>query len=319
MGFHAVYTVASYQSVGWAFYQFLTDVSNDVTQIVNDGTMAVWMDLTETNSDHDSAPGNFGWGTPTKADAFGDGSFIVAEPQFDNASGARRWQVKIERDVNEWYVTCSPNEGFSTSTEDFGSQPLTPKTQWWNITPAGSDELYLSSTDDGTWENSNGTQKYGYLRAIAKDASSPTNVLYAFYAGGYIPFDEEYDLDPFVMLAREPRVENNANSNSWGYGTAGSSCLSRAPWENGQAVSSMVSAGYAFLSCNWTLQHSQRSQTRAGDEVEAQVYVHLTDYAALGYFHPNTMVGVSDGITNWTVNATADRISIQDLSHSWEP
>ena len=81
----------------------------------------------------------------------------------------------------------------------------------------------------------------------------------------------------------------------------------------------MVSAGYAYIACNERVQHTQWSQTRTGDEVELQVYVHCADGEwCLGYFHPNTMVGVSDGIGNWETRDSA-RIVVQDLSHSWAP
>jgi hypothetical protein len=312
--FHQLTAISTVQDVGWALYNFLTNGSQTALQIVNDGTEAVYIDTGETNSSAN------GYGTPTSADAFGPNSFIVVEPTFDNASGARRWQAKIERIgfTSDWGVTCSPNGGFSTSSSDFGSEPITHTPDWLETTPAASDNLYLSSSDLDTWTDpdTGATVKYGYLRILFDDASS-SSVLDGLYCGGYIPFDKTNDKDPFVMLAGYPRIEQNATASTWGLRT--SSTRGRAPLENGQAISSMVSNGYAFIACNRHVQHNNKSQTRNGDEAELQVFVHMADGTCLGYFGDNTMKGCSDAIADWTVNNAGTRIAVEDLAHSWAP
>jgi hypothetical protein len=283
--FHQSYVTTTVGEMGWAMYQFLTDGSQTAMQIVNDGTLAVY--------------NGSSYAVPTGPSDFSTtGSFIVVEPTFDNPSGARRWQAKITKTgASQWSIEGSPNGGFSTGTSNFGSEPVTGDQLWFtDISPTLSDQLYISSDDSDTWDS--GTKKYGWFRVIFRDQSAGTgNVAYTFYVGGYIPFDVANDVDPFVMLARQPKLwETFADEFSWGF-----------------------SAGYAFIASNAV--HSVaafgRSATRNGTQVELQVFVHGITNWCLGYFGENTMIALGEDVTNWSANTAGTRISVNNLGMAW--
>jgi hypothetical protein len=302
--FHQSYVTAANDDILWAIYQFLTDGSQTVMQIVNDGTLAVNNGSTYI--------------VPTQASDLPVNSFIVVEPTFDNPSGARRWQAKITRSLAaRWNIEGSPNGGFSTSSSTFGANPTTGDQQWQGAGVQAGDTLYLSSDDSDTYDG--GTKKYGWFRALQRDMSTgAARVEEAFYTGGYIPFDVAADTDPYLMLAGTPLMGDAGFGvpYSWGNGI-NTTCPNRAPLENGAAVSSMVSAGYAYVAANQEVNDHFLSKTRVGVQVELQIFVHTQNSECLGYLGENTMVGIAEDITNWTTNTGATRLSVNDFGMAW--
>lgn len=309
--FHQIYPATSLGELMWGVYQFLVNPSQTVMQVVNDGTPAVF--------------NGTGYVTPTgAADFAATGSFIVCEPTFANPSGLRRWQVKMTRTAA---ITLSsegsPNGGFSTGTSTFGSQPTTGNLQWMGGTlgtsPAAGDTLYLSSDDSDTYDG--GTKKYGWFRGLFRDLSLGLGIVQdGFYYGGYIPFDVANDTDPFILLGQKPWIGGGgsavADYTSWG-NLANTNSICRTPVENGLAIASMVSAGYAGLSANRLANVSNMSKTRNSTQVEMQVFIHTVNSQCLGYFGENTMVAVADDITNWSMNTGATRLKVNSFGHSW--
>jgi hypothetical protein len=250
--FHQQVAVNSTKSMMWALYQFITNGSQNVVNLVVDNTFtAVFIDPTETNTPIDGGGGQYA--TPTNEDAFSIGSFIVIEVAFANPGG-RTWQAKLERvsSTTTLGYEGSPNGGFTIAsvssglTDSFVGEPTTGMINWFTALPAGGDQFYLSSSDLDTY---GAGAKYGYLRALFYD-SSGLDVNWGFYVGGYVPFDETNDTDPFLMLGGRPQMSDTGTSGSaiyWGR-IPTSSNLNRLPLENGQAVQSMVSNGYCCVS-----------------------------------------------------------------------
>ena len=206
--------------------------TKEVLTITDDDTMTMDSAYSNTKSgetatlDHPSGGVEYvvsrgTYATPSSANAFGDGSFMVIEVQF-NSPGGRKWQAKISRDSNtNVRVEGTPNGGFTIDTDNngyfdgFGSNPTSGAQAACNFAPAAGDQLYISSSDQDDYDS--GSAKYGWLRVIMEDVGSA--YCHGFYVGGYIPFDVTNNTDPFVYLGYVPRMSDTTTSggaNFWG-------------------------------------------------------------------------------------------------------
>jgi len=311
--YHKSYPVSTVRDLMFSVFTHVEHASNDVVSWVSDGNIAVWIHGAGTNGTADT------WwdGIVTlTADHFGAGSFMVFEVDFANPGG-RKWQGKVYESTSiNIVVEGSPNGGFSTTTSDFGSEPTTGVLNaLTSLTVGGGDEIYISVCDLDTYDA--GAKKYGYLRAIWKDASSPTTPR-GFYFGGYSPSNVVGDTDPFVVLYHFPTINNNLTA-GWGYSGASAGSLGgRAPVEDGLATTSLVGAN-AFIAGSYPVNYLSYSQTRSGVEVEVQVTVHQQIGHLLGYFGPYTMRAVASAVGTFQVNNSGTRLAINDLAHRWVP
>lgn len=316
--FHQQVTVASSADMMLALYNFAVHASQTVVSLVtNGGFTALWVNDAESGG----APDLYKTSVLTSA-AFGNNSFMVLEVDFANPGG-RKWQVKITRvSTTSISIEASPNGGWtiasavSGATDSFVGQPTTGALALFGagfLLGAG-DSVYLSSADLDTYGIAN---KYGWLRCIVYDSSGST-VPWAFYVGGYIPFDETNDTDPFVALVGAPQL--NLGSQTWSFTTVGGSNRNRVPSENGLAVTSLVASGYAVAYSNYAVVVDDKCLTRAGANVEAQVFIHdIGASTCLGYFGVNTMVGISDTVSLLTISTASPRIAVNNFGMRWNP
>jgi hypothetical protein len=300
------------------------------------------LDHPSSQETYDIYYGPAGFSTPTSADAFGEGSYIVVEYQFNYPSGSRKWQVQIIRDfigkstpvsTTGMRVRASPNGGFTIAAEtsgsldaDFGSEPTTGQRLWHDTTAvfAADDQLYLSVSDNETYDG--GTKKYGYLRCFHYDASADASDS-AFYVGGYIPFDIANNTEPFVLLAGRPQISDATNSganNFWGNFYLQTVLITgqqgRAPLEDGQCVTDMDANGFAALMGSSQITESSNSQTRSGQEVECMLYIiAIGTRRALGYVGENTMTGISSNVNNLQAKSGSTRINVNNIMMHWNP
>ena len=318
--FNKRYPVNSTAEVMHSIYKFVGHSSQDVVGFVEDsGQVAVWADFEESNG----APDRY-MTAITSSQAFGGTDcFMVLEVQFANPGG-RKWQVKIRRSsTTSIWVTGSPNGGWtiasatSGGSDSFGAEPTTGDRLWHNVTPV-LDTLFLSSNDADTYDVSD---KYGYIRAILWDQSA-TAPTHGFYVGGYIPFDTTNDTDPFLLLAGVPAFSRTTGGSTdwWGYVGTGGNNENRIPRENGIAVLSMASSGYAAITGPPYFEVTDRARTRRGhQEMTALLFVHgISPSVCVGTLGEETMTAISAGIKDLSINASDDRMAINNLGIRWE-
>jgi len=316
--FHQQVAVSSSADMMLALYNFVAHPSQNVVSfVVNGGFTALWVD----NAELGGAPNLYKTSVST-AGAFGNNSFMVLEVDFANPGG-RKWQVKITR-ISTILVSveASPNGGWtiasavSGATDSFVGQPTTGALALFSsgFLLGSGDQVLLSSADLDTYGIAN---KYGWLRGVIYD-SSASAVPWAFYVGGYIPFDETNDTDPFVVLVGSPQL--NIGAQTWSFTSTGTSNRNRVPSENGLAVTSLVASGYAAAYSNYALVVDDKCLTRVGANVEAQVFVHdIGASQCVGYFGENTMVGISDTVSLLTVSTASPRIAVNNFGMRWNP
>ena len=316
--FHKKYHVNSTAEIMYAIYKFVLDNDQGVVDFVVDtGETALWVD----KAGDDGAPDQYVTSV-SSAHAFGGvNSFMVLDVQF-NSPGGRAWQVKILRSSTFVIsVEGSPNGGWSIAsatsgaTDSFVGEPTTGARTWLSNTPsAAGDHLYLSSNDADVY---GAGDKYGYLRAIFYDQSADT-LAWGFYAGGYLPFDEVNDTDPFLLLAGVPRFGNGTDY--WGSTSTGSSNENRIPVENGLATTSMAATGYATIVGPPYMGDPDESRTRNGGlGMTAPLFVHgISPSVCVGTLGAETMVAISEGTPDLTTNATHDRMVVNNLGIRWE-
>jgi len=317
--FHQQVAIGSSADLMLALYHFTVHASQTVVSLVtNGGFTALWVDSAEGGG----APDLYKTSVAT-AGAFGNNSFMVLEVNFANPGG-RKWQVKITRvSTTVINIEASPNGGWviasavSGATDSFVGQPTTGALALFGgsgLLLGAGDQVYLSSADLDTYGIAN---KYGWIRGVIYDSSGST-VPWAFYVGGYIPFDETNDTDPFVVLVGAPQL--NIGSQTWSNTSTGATNRNRVPSENGLAVTSLVASGYAAAYSNYALVVDDKCLTRAGTNVEMQVFVHdIGTSQCLGYFGENTMVGISDTVSLLTVSTASPRIAVNNFGMRWNP
>jgi len=225
-------------STGWA--------SAGITIVDDGGTPAVSL--------NGSTPSG---ATPTGPSDWLDGSYLVITGP--HAAGGA-WQCEISKttgdDLNYRFAFrggwANATE-FASATNTVNATPIR-----WNdsLDPGAGSTLELFATNDPTFGVAPGPTGQALTsfgaRIVLSTGVSDSGLL---CGGIYRPVRQDGvgadpDTHPCAVLGGQPSIINQTSTNTWGYATPGSSCLSRCAVENAHTTADTSTAGYAALRGN---------------------------------------------------------------------
>ena len=303
MGFkYRVVATTSAEETMFELYKFIvTTSSQSIYRLVNDTGTAV-------------ALLKFGTGfvtSWTSASDCPDGSYMVIEPV--TTLGSYRHQIKLTNSAaNVSSCQLSSRGGWTNAGAAFGASARTDATTWNDgAAPGAGSELYMGIGTFAIDGSNTGT----FFWCNLKDTGSATPDQFC-YAGSHYPFAIASDVNPVVLLARIPRVDN-ATSLDFGRNGADANNLMRTPVEVGQTTSMSV-AGYARVGINDDPRVPGAvcmMRDRAGNYIPLPAYLYLRNSALVGYFGDHLRI-VDGTLNDYDVNdaTTPTRIVMGHLS-----
>ena len=249
-------------------------------------------------------------GAITAADCI-TGSYFIVTPTV--ALNAKKWQLRVKYDSgNTIKATLSMDGGWtSTSASAGGTFPTascTPETTFNDAAaPAASSYLYCG-TNTITYLSGSSYLTGTYAWLAVQDGATDADQM--VYAGAYVPYDPVSDTNPVVFLSRKPDL-SGANTNSFSYTTAGTSCNNRVAGEYAHTTS-IVSAAYAYLSLGPTPQALSNCKTYTSIYPTLPLNIYTTGGNCLGYMHEQTILAVDTAKPNLDTNVAATYVVFAD-------
>lgn len=302
---HQKTTITSVGDAMYAIFQMVT----------TSGQTAIrWADNTDTHAIY-SGSAFIAASSVTSTTFNNTASYMVIESSAAMPSG-RRWQAKISRGGanTNLYVNFAPRGSWNYLTPGFdtANYPYTGDIDAWAASTT-SGRVLISTSDLDTYGS--GTT-YSYLRLVVWD-SAGTAMVKSFYVGGYIPFDQTNNLNPAVLLARNPVIAAGATNTSWGFSTSGANCINRIPPDYTGAAKNLTAQGYAHCA---TLDTSYAHRDMSGNWANLPVYVRcIDDSGYAGYFGKYTMFAGDQGRTLATADSAGEYLTCNDLVLRWKP
>lgn len=249
----------------------------------------------------------------------GANAYIVIEPTATMPGGGR-WQVKILRaSTTVLNAVWAPTGGWLTTATTFGTNPVSAVTQWNDgSAPGASCTHYISGSNLETYAAGNSTYGYTYLRILGRRSggTEDNQFVYGLYVGGYVPNEPTVDLQPSVMLARQPSLAGGALS--WSYAVNNSNNVNRAPVDDTHVVTDYTNNGACFAVAQLP---GIYAKSRSGKWTGKMIYLYnLANSYELGSFGSTyTMAGGYLGRSDAAVDSGNEYIIANDMVMRWRP